>query len=93
MPGLYNIESDLNKNLDKNRITYGFKNTDRDNKHHVYIGVQDKDILQSDISPIKYGKDIELVKKSPSTWVKCRNIYMLMKFIIEDFLLKLSVLC
>lgn len=67
MPGMYKT-NDFSSNLQKMKLTYAFKGTNRENKHGVYIGVQDKDIIKSDISPTKYNKEFEPVKKSPSTY-------------------------
>jgi len=69
MPGLYKTKSFVEVPNNK-RSSYGFKNTTRENNSAVYIGIQDKGMIKSDISPIKYAKDFEFDKKLPSTYVK-----------------------
>lgn len=66
MPGIYKTKSFVDEQKAK-KISYNFKSTNRNNINAVYIGIQDKAILKSDIGPTKYAKDFKMDIRSPST--------------------------
>ena len=66
MPGMYK-EKDFIDLQDQRKASYRFKDTNRENKSAVYIGIQDKDIIKSDLGPTKYAKEFKFDSKTPSS--------------------------
>ena len=66
MPGMYNEKGFLDLQ-DGRKASYRFKDTSRENNSAVHIGMQDKDITKSDLSPTKYAKDFKFDRKTPSS--------------------------
>ena len=81
MPGLYKTKSFVEV-PDNKKLSYGFKNTDRENKATVYIGIQDKALFKSDISPIKYARSFEFDKRLPSTYVSALYFHSSLNYCI-----------
>ncbi|XP_066911052.1 protein STPG4-like [Clytia hemisphaerica] len=73
MPGLYNNKDSFIDLQENKKSSYGFKNTNRENKSAVYIGIQDKEMLKSDLGPTKYAKDFEFDKRNPSTYASFKS--------------------
>lgn len=65
MPGLYHRKNFIDENFNKKQ-TYSFKSIDRENRNGLVIGVQDKHMLNSDISPVKYASEYKPVETLPS---------------------------
>ena len=65
MPGLYK-KTDFIQEKEKRPATYSFKSTTRENKHSLVVGIQDKFLQASDISPVKYALEYSEVTKTPS---------------------------
>lgn len=66
MPGMYNKKGFIDLQEGK-KASYRFKDTTRENKSAVYIGIQDKDVLKSDLGPTKYAKNFQFDRKTPSS--------------------------
>ena len=65
MPGLYSTKDCFSDSKSKSPNAC-FRSVGRENKTAIVVGIQDKQLLESDISPAKYAKKFELIKKIPS---------------------------
>lgn len=65
MPGLYSTKDCFCDSKSKTPNAC-FRSVGRENKTAIVVGIQDKQLLESDISPAKYTKKFELIKKIPS---------------------------
>ena len=62
MPGMYNEKGFLDLQ-DGRKASYRFKDASRENKSAVHIGMQDKDITKSDLSPTNMPRTLSLTER------------------------------
>jgi len=65
LPGLYKFKSSLDETLEKQE-NFLSKSTSRDNKSALVVGIQDKFLAKSDLSPLKYAKEFQMDSKLAS---------------------------